>query len=291
MANILVTGANGQLGSEFKKLGFTALDEVFYTDISELDITNKKVVEGFVRENDIDTIVNCAAYTAVDKAEEEPDKAELINVNAVRNLAEIAAKEGCLLIHISSDYVFDGTASEPYTEKSPVNPQNVYGRTKLAGEKEIRRSGCLAVIVRTAWLYSGFGNNFVKTILRQAEEKRELTVVADQLGTPTYAADLATAVIHMVTDENIADKTGIYHYSNEGICSWYDFAREIIAQAGLQATVKPLTTAQYPTKARRPAYSVLDKTKIKRELGVEVAEWKEALKRCIETWREADLNK
>lgn len=290
MANILVTGANGQLGSEFKKLGFTALDEVFYTDISELDITNKKVVEEFVRENDIDTIVNCAAYTAVDKAEEEPDKAELINVNAVRNLAEIATKEGCLLIHISSDYVFDGTASEPYTEKSPVNPQNVYGRTKLAGEKEIRRSGCLAVIVRTAWLYSGFGNNFVKTILRQAEEKGELAVVADQLGTPTYAADLATAVIHMVTDENIADKTGIYHYSNEGICSWYDFAREIIAQAGLQATVKPLTTAQYPTKARRPAYSVLDKTKIKRELGVEVAEWKEALKRCIETWREADVN-
>lgn len=281
MANILVTGANGQLGSELKKTGFTALDEVFYTDVAELDITDKKAVEGYVRKNDIDTIVNCAAYTAVDRAEEEADMAELINVKAVKNLAEVAGKEGCLLIHISTDYVFDGTCSEPYTEKDHMNPQTVYGRTKLAGEQAIRNSDCLAVIIRTAWLYSEFGNNFVKTVLRLAKEKGELKIVADQIGTPTYAADLAAAIVRIIADESVAEKTGVYHFSNEGVCSWYEFAQEIVTQAGLKATVSPLTTAEYPVKAKRPAYSVLDKTKIKREFEVEVPEWKEALGRMM----------
>lgn len=285
MANVLVTGANGQLGSELKRIGFTALDEVFYTDAGELDITDKKAVQEYVIENGIDTIVNCAAYTAVDRAEEEPEKAALVNTEAVRNLAEVAKREGCLLVHISTDYVFDGTASEPYTEKCLPNPQCVYGRTKFEGERAIKRSGCLAIIIRTAWLYSEFGNNFVKTMLRLAREKGELKVVADQIGTPTYAADLAAAIVKIVTNEFVADRTGVYHFSNEGICSWYDFAREIVAQAGIEASVEALTTAQYPTKAKRPAYSVLDKSKIKKMFEVNVPEWKEALGRMMEKWR------
>lgn len=279
--NILVTGAGGQLGSELRKIGFSPLDEVFFTDVAELDITDRKAVENYVSRNEIDTIVNCAAYTAVEKAEEEPEKAELVNVKAVENLAAVAEKEGCLLVHVSTDYVFDGTASEPYTEKSPVNPQTVYGRTKLAGERAVRKSGCLAIIVRTAWLYSEFGSNFVKTMLRLAEEKGELNVVCDQVGTPTYAADLAAAIVHMLADESVADKTGIYHFSNEGICSWCDFAREIVRLSGDKCTVNGITTAEYPAKARRPAYSVLDKTKIRQTFGVAVPEWREALERMM----------
>ncbi len=281
MANILVTGAGGQLGCELRKIGFSPLDEVFFTDVAELDITDKKAVESYVSRNDIDTIVNCAAYTAVDKAEEEPDKAELINAKAVENLAEVADKEGCLLVHISTDYVFDGMASEPYTEKSLVNPQTVYGRTKLAGERAIKKSGCLAIVIRTAWLYSEYGTNFVKTVLRLAKEKGELNVVADQVGTPTYAADLAAAIAHILADDCVADKTGIYHFSNEGVCSWYDFAQEIVRLNGEPCKVNALKTADYPAKAHRPAYSVLDKTKIKREFGVVVPEWKEALERMM----------
>lgn len=291
MANILVTGSSGQLGSELKKTGFTALDEVFFTDVADLDITDKKAIEEYVRRNDIDTIVNCAAYTAVDGAEDEPEKAALLNTEAVKNLAEVANREGCLLIHVSTDYVFDGTASEPYTEKSLTNPQSVYGRTKLAGEQAIKKTGCLAIIIRTAWLYSEFGHNFVKTMLRLAQEKGELKVVADQVGTPTYAADLAAAIVRIIADENVADKTGIYHFSNEGECSWFEFAREVVQQAGIEVVVEPLTTEQYPTKAKRPAYSVLDKTKMKREFGVEVPEWKEALGRMGGKWRNGEGRK
>lgn len=282
MANILVTGANGQLGSELRKIGFGIWSDVFYTDAAELDITDGKAVLEFVQEHEIDTIVNCAAYTAVDRAEEEADKAALINTVAVENLAKVAYLEDCLLIHISTDYVFDGTATEPYTEKSRTNPQSVYGLTKLAGEKAIRDAHCLYIIIRTAWLYSEFGNNFVKTMLRLAREKGELKVVADQLGSPTYAADLAKAIVEMVENGSVAEKSGIYHFSNEGVCSWYEFAREIVAQAGLKAEVEPLTTAQYPTKAKRPAYSVLDKTKIKREFGMTIADWKDSLKVCLQ---------
>lgn len=281
MANILVTGADGQLGSELKKIAFSPLDEVFFTDVAELDITDKKAVEDYVSRNDIDTIVNCAAYTAVDRAEEEPDRAELINVRAVENLADVAMREGCLLVHVSTDYVFDGMASEPYTEKCVASPQTVYGCTKLAGERAIKRSGCLAIIIRTAWLYSEFGNNFVKTMLRLAKEKGELNVVSDQVGTPTYAADLAAAIVHVLADDCVAEKTGIYHFSNEGICSWYEFAQEIMRLSGEKCKVNAIATADYPTKAHRPAYSVLDKTKIKEKFGVSVPEWKEALGRMM----------
>lgn len=281
MANILVTGANGQLGTALKRIGFTMLDDVFYTDLAELDITDREAVRRFVQLHEIDTIINCAAYTAVDKAEDEPEKAALINTEAVANLATVAYDEDCLLIHVSTDYVFDGTATEPYTEKSRVNPQSVYGRTKLAGEKAIAASHCLSVIIRTAWLYSEDGNNFVKTMLRLAKEKGELRVVSDQIGSPTYAGDLAKAIVAIVSDDNVMEKPGVYHYSNEGICSWYEFAREIMSVGGMECRVEPLTTEQYPTKAKRPAYSVLDKTKIKKSFSLEIPEWQEALTRCM----------
>lgn len=277
MANILVTGANGQLGSELRAIGFSPLDEVFFTGVAELDITDYPAIETFVREHEIDTIINCAAYTAVDRAEDEPEAAAGINSRAVANLAKAAQKEDCLLIHISTDYVFDGTATVPYTEKVKPCPVSVYGRTKLAGEEAIIRSGCLHIIIRTAWLYSAYGHNFVKTILRLAEERPEINVVDDQVGTPTYAGDLARAIVRIMEDDNRAEYEGIYHYSNAGVCSWYDFAVEIVRLGGLDCRVNPVSTAGYPTKAHRPAYSVLDKTKIKDTFGVEVPDWKESL--------------
>lgn len=282
MANILVTGANGQLGSELRKIGFGAVDEVFFTDVAELDITDYAAVEKFVKDNEIDTIINCAAYTSVDKAEEEPELAAKINTEAVANLAKAAAKEDCLLIHISTDYVFDGTGIVPYTEKDKPCPVSVYGRTKLAGEQAILKSGCFHIIIRTAWLYSTFGNNFVKTMIRLAGERPEITVVSDQVGTPTYAGDLARAIVNIMRNEERIEHEGVYHFSNEGICSWYDFAKEIIRLSGKECKVIPVTTAEYPTKTKRPAYSVLDKAKIKHILGIEVPEWKEALGRMME---------
>lgn len=281
MANILVTGSNGQLGSELRKIGFTALDEVYYTDIAELDIADYPAIERFVKEHEIDTIINCAAYTAVDKAEDEPELAEKINTLAVANLAKAASKEDCLLIHISTDYVFDGTGTEPYSERDQTCPVSVYGKTKLAGEREILKSGCFYIIIRTAWLYSIYGNNFVKTILRLAGERPEINVVSDQVGTPTYAGDLARAIVAIMENEERIEHEGIYHFSNEGICSWYDFAAEIVRLSGRVCQVKPVITAEYPTKTKRPAYSVLDKTKIKHTFEIEVPEWKEALGRCM----------
>ena len=283
MANILVTGANGQLGSELRKMGFTHLDEVYFTDVEELDITDYTAIEHFVKEHEIDTIINCAAYTSVDKAEEVPELAAKINTEAVANLAKVAAREDCLLIHVSTDYVFDGNGSVPYTEKDKPCPTSVYGRTKLAGEQAILKSGCFHIIIRTAWLYSTFGNNFVKTILRLAGERPEITVVADQIGTPTYAEDLARAIVDIMGSEERIEHEGIYHFSNEGVCSWYDFAREIVRLSGRECKVVPVTTAEYPTKTQRPAYSVLDKTKIRDTFGIEVPEWKNALERMMES--------
>lgn len=281
MANILVTGANGQLGSELRKTGFSALDEVFYTDVAELDITDYAAVEKFVKDKEIDTIINCAAYTAVDKAEEEPQLAAKINTEAVTNLARAAAKEGCLLIHISTDYVFDGTGTKPYSEKDKPCPVSVYGKTKLAGEEAILKSRCFHIIIRTAWLYSSFGNNFVKTILRLASERTEINVVSDQVGSPTYAGDLAAAIVAIMDNEERIEHEGIYHYSNEGVCSWYDFAAEIVRLSGKECRVKPVTTAEYPTKTQRPAYSVLDKSKIKKTFGIEIPAWKDALAKMM----------
>lgn len=283
MANILVTGANGQLGSELRKMGFTHLDEVYFTDVEELDITDYTAIEHFVKEHEIDTIINCAAYTSVDKAEEVPELAAKINTEAVANLAKVAAREDCLLIHVSTDYVFDGNGSVPYTEKDKPCPTSVYGRTKLAGEQAILKSGCFHIIIRTAWLYSTFGNNFVKTILRLAGERPEIMVVADQIGTPTYAEDLARAIVAIMGSEERIEHEGIYHFSNEGVCSWYDFAREIVRLSGRECKVVPVTTAEYPTKTQRPAYSVLDKTKIRDTFGIEVPEWKNALERMMES--------
>ena len=281
MANILITGANGQLGSELRKIGFSPLDEVFFTDVAELDITDYTAIEKFIQVHEVDTIINCAAYTAVDRAEDEPGPAAEINTQAVANLAKAAQKEDCLLIHISTDYVFDGTATTPYTEKIKTCPVSVYGKTKLAGEEAIIRSGCFYIIIRTAWLYSAFGHNFVKTILRLAEELPEINVVNDQIGTPTYAEDLAKAIVKIMANDDRVEHEGIYHYSNAGVCSWYDFAVEIVRLSGLNCRVNPVTTAEYPTKTHRPAYSVLDKTKIKHTFGVEVPEWQEALRRMM----------
>ncbi len=281
MANILVTGANGQLGSEIRKIGFSLLDEVFYTDVAELDITNYTAVEKFIQLHEIDTIVNCAAYAAVDKAEQEPEKAMQINASAVANLAKVAAKEDCLLIHISTDYVFDGTADKPYTEKDKPCPASVYGKTKFAGEQEVLKSGCLYIIIRTAWLYSTFGNNFVKTILRLADEKPEINVVNDQIGSPTYAEDLARVIAAIMENDDRIEYKGIYHFSNEGICSWYDFASEIVRLSGKTCRVNPVTTAEYSSRTPRPAWSVLDKTKIKHTFGVDVPDWKSSLERML----------
>ena len=281
MANILVTGANGQLGSELKKRSFSALDEVYFTDVADLDITNYNAIERFLKKNEIDTIINCAAYTSVEGAEDEPEQAAKINAEAVGNLARAAWKEDCLLIHISTDYVFDGKGSVPYTEKDKPCPKNVYGKTKLAGEQVILKSGCFHIIVRTSWLYSGFGHNFVKTMLHLADERAEIKVVADQVGTPTYAADLAGFLVDLMANEERIEYQGIYHYSNEGESSWCDFAKEIMFLAGKKCKVLPVSTAEYPVKALRPAYSVMDKTKIKNTFGVTIPEWKEALKRML----------
>ncbi len=281
MANILVTGANGQLGSELKKRGFSALDEVYFTGRADLDITDYNAVERFLKDKEIDTIINCAAYTSVDGAEEEAELAAGINAEAVGNLAKAAWKEDCLLIHISTDYVFDGKKLTPYTEKDRPCPGNVYGKTKRAGEQLILKSGCFHLIIRTSWLYSGFGHNFVKTMLRLADERTDIQVVSDQFGTPTYAADLAGFLVGLMTNEERIEHQGIYHYSNEGECSWYDFAEEIMRLTGKECKILPVSTAGYPAKALRPAYSVLDKTKIKSTFGIVIPEWKEALKRML----------
>lgn len=282
MANIWVTGASGQLGMALRQKGFSFWDEVFYTDKEELDITDRDAVRQFVVGHEIDTIINCAAYTAVDLAEEEPEKAEKINTLAVANLAEVAQKEDCLLIHISTDYVFDGHTNVPYTEKDTPAPKNMYGKTKWAGEQAIIKSGCWHIIIRTSWLYSWEGNNFVKTILRLADERSEINVVNDQFGSPTYAEDLADAIISIMANEERIEHEGIYHFSSEGVCSWYDFALQIIKVAKKDCKVNPVTTAEYPVKAIRPAYSVLDKTKIRKIFGIRIPEWQESLGRMLQ---------
>ena len=279
--NILITGCNGQLGNEMQLLEKEHPEHTFFnTDVEELDITLRSDVKRFVKDNAIDGIVNCAAYTAVDKAEENQQLCGLLNTLAPAYLAEAIEKRGGWLIQISTDYVFDGTNHTPYTEADPVCPNSTYGRTKLAGEQEIQRICRHSMIIRTAWLYSTFGNNFVKTMLRLGKEKPELGVIFDQIGTPTYARDLA-ACIFAVIEKGIIP--GIYHYSNEGVISWYDFTKAIHRIAGITTChVRPLHTAEYPTPATRPHYSVLDKTKIKQTYGIEIPYWEESLKECIE---------
>jgi dTDP-4-dehydrorhamnose reductase len=279
--NILITGCNGQLGNEMQLLEKENPQHTYFnTDVAELDITSQEAIEAFVRENEIDGIVNCAAYTAVDKAEENQELCHLLNAIAPGYLAAAIAKRGGWMIQISTDYVFDGTNHTPYVETDPVCPNSVYGSTKLDGEKAVMAACPQSMIIRTAWLYSTFGNNFVKTMIRLGKEKPELGVIFDQIGTPTYARDLAVAIFAAI---NQGVKPGLYHFSNEGVISWYDFTKAIHRIAGITTChVRPLHTEEYPTPANRPHYSVLDKTKIKQTYGIEVPYWEESLKECIE---------
>ncbi len=283
MHNILVTGSNGQLGNELRLVVEERDKEnnYFFTDVEELDITNKSDVSQFLHANNIDVVVNCAAYTNVDKAEDECEIADLINHIGVKNLAETCKERDGFLIHISTDYVFDGTKNTPYTETDKTKPLGVYGETKLRGENAIISSGCEYVIIRTSWLYSSFGNNFLKTMQRLTAEKESLKVVFDQVGTPTYAGDLSN-VIHTIIQKDEADiKNQIYHFSNEGVCSWYDFAIAINEASGHNCNVQPCHSIEFPSKVTRPSFSVLDKTRIKNVLGIEIQYWHDSLYRCI----------
>ena len=278
--NILITGCNGQLGNEIQKLEKVNPQHTFFnTDVAELDITNQLAIDQFIQENKIDGIINCAAYTAVDKAESNKLLCTALNAEAPAYLAMSIEKRGGWLVQVSTDYVFDGTKHTPYVETDTPCPDSVYGRTKLAGEIAVQKLCKKTMIIRTAWLYSTFGNNFVKTMIRLGKEKSELGVIFDQIGTPTYARDLAVAIMTAV---NKGIVPGTYHFSNEGVISWYDFTKAIHRIAGINGChVKPLHTAEYPTPANRPHYSVLDKTKIKDTYGIEVPYWEESLQECI----------
>lgn len=284
MAVILITGAKGQLGSEINKLSRKYLGYDFiFTDIDTLDITNREQTSDFIKKNEPDWIINCAAYNLVDKAESEPEKAMLINSEAVKNIAESITGSECKFIHVSTDYVFDGNSNFPYDENSPANPVSAYGKSKYAGELVALRHN-RSMVIRTSWLYSSFGNNFVRTILAKAKERDVLRVVFDQIGSPTYAGDLAAAIIEiiaLVIRNKIAFNPGIYHYSNEGVCSWYDFAEEIVKEAGISCKVLPILSKEYPTAARRPFYSVLDKSKIKETYNIMIPHWRSSFKSCI----------
>lgn len=281
--NILVTGANGQLGNEMRIVSRGSKDQYIFTDVAELDITDAAAVEKMVTDNKVEVIINCAAYTNVDKAEDDYDLAELLNATAVKNLATAINQNGGTLIHISTDYVFGGTKNNtPCGEDEPANPTGVYGVTKLHGEQAIEDVGCKHLIIRTAWLYSEFGKNFVKTMLNLTATKPSLNVVFDQVGSPTYAYDLAQAIFTIVENRKYEGKDGIYHYSNEGICSWYDFTKMIAEYAGHPVCdIQPCHSNEFPSKVVRPSYSVLDKTKIKNTFGIRIPYWTDSLKQCL----------
>ena len=279
--NILITGCNGQLGNEMQLLEKEdAANNYFNTDVAELDITDVEAIEQFLAANNIDGIVNCAAYTAVDKAEANEEFCTLLNAEAPGYLAHAIEKRGGWMIQISTDYVFDGTQHIPYQEDEDTCPNSVYGRTKLVGEFNVLKLCQQSMVIRTAWLYSTFGNNFVKTMIRLGNERPELGVIADQIGTPTYARDLARIIMKAISK---GIQPGIYHFTNEGVASWYDFTKAIHRLAGITTChVRPLHTSEYPTAAQRPPYSVLDKTKIKQTYGIEIPYWEESLKECID---------
>lgn len=278
---IMITGANGQLGSEIRALAAQYLDlDFIFTDIRELDILNAVAVERFIVANGVGTIVNCAAYTAVDKAESEAVLCERINREAVGHLGRAATQHKALVIHISTDYVYSGTHYRPYVESDTVAPTSVYGMTKLQGEQALMAVAPASLVFRTSWLYSTYGSNFVKTMIRLGAERDSLDVIFDQIGTPTYAADLAQVILDIVRSEKFV--SGIYNYSNEGVCSWYDFAIEIHKLAGLNSCkVKPIEGREYPTAAARPFYSVMNKKKVKNTFGLEIPHWRDSLQRCI----------
>lgn len=279
--HILVTGCRGQLGNELQRIApqYADVCRFFFTDKEELDITDREAVYGFVERHGVDMIINCAAFTAVDKAEEQYGLCDLLNHVAPGYLAEAVASVGGTMIQISTDYVFDGMAHLPYREDNPTCPKTVYGRTKLAGEEVVIRMCAGSMVIRTAWLYSAFGSNFVKTMLRLGQEREDLGVIFDQVGTPTYARDLAR-VIMVAVDKGVVP--GVYHFSDEGVCSWYDFARAIYRIAGVDTCrLRPLHTDEYPALAPRPHYSVLDKTKFKETYGVDIPWWEDSLRECL----------
>lgn len=279
---ILVTGSNGQLGSELRELSEDiSFWEFIFTDEKELDITREDQVDNFFASFNPNVVINCAAYTAVDKAQSEAEKAYLINTEAPKILSKVAAKYDSLLIHISTDYVFDGRSWTPYTENDKINPLSVYGKTKAEGEKAILESAQKAIIIRTSWLYSSYGNNFVKTILRFTKERDFLNIVFDQTGTPTYARDLAKAILQIIPTASKNTGVGIFHYSNEGVISWYDFAKAIIEEKGISFKINPIVSRDFPQAAPRPFYSVLDKTSIKEKYGIEIPYWRESLRECL----------
>ena len=281
MTTILITGSHGQLGNEMQQAStrFPAFNYI-YTDVEDLDICDKTALNAYVNANHVDIIVNCAAYTAVDKAEDDVALCFKINADAVRNIGEVARENSLKVVHVSTDYVFDGTNYMPYTEDQQVCPSSVYGKSKLAGENALFESCDQVVVIRTAWLYSSFGNNFVKTMMKLGSERDSLNVIFDQIGTPTYAADLANAILQVLSHEPFVP--GIYHFSDEGVCSWYDFTKSIHRIAGITCDVHPIETKDYPARTPRPHYSVLNKAKIKSTYGIVIPHWEESLVKCIE---------
>ena len=282
--NILITGANGQLGHEMQRVAKESNDNYIFTDVAEgyenLDITDLEAIRKMVKANNIEIIVNCAAYTNVDRAESDFDTANLINNTAAGNLATAMKEVEGTLIHVSTDYVFQGDRNIPCREDWPTNPLGVYGKTKLAGEKAIEATGCQHIILRTAWLYSQWGKNFVKTMQSLTASKDSLKVVFDQVGTPTFAGDLADAIAHIINTRQL-DKTGIYHFSNEGVCSWFDFAKIICELSGNTCDIQPCYSEEFPSPVKRPHFSVLDKSKLKSTFGIRVTYWTDSLKKCI----------
>ena len=283
MSNILITGANGQLGSCLRDLSHSDSWHSFcYTDVDELDITNLEQVEDYVSKHNIEVIINAAGYTAVDKAETDVERCYLINRDATRNLAQVTKRHDIFLVHISTDYVFDGTSEVPYKPDDPINPQSVYGRSKAAGEAAIMATGCRAVVIRTSWLYSEYGNNFVKTMLRLGRERDEIRVVDDQKGGPTYAGDLAQFIMAVVGQRNFIEGTKFYHFANQGVVSWNEFAHQIMRNASLSCKVLPVSTAEYGAAAPRPASSVFDLSAVNQDFGFEIPQWQESLKKCMQ---------
>ena len=288
--NILVLGASGQLGQELRVATEGSAQHYTFASRSELDVTDQLAIQHFVQDHHIDTIINCSAYTAVDRAEDEPEEADRINHQAVAALAALAKAQGLYLIHISTDYVFAGDSHRPITEEETPRPQSVYGRTKLLGEDAIRRAGCRALILRTSWLYSTYGANFLKTMCRLMQERQELSIVFDQIGTPTYTRDLARFIVSYLEQDKDSRQEGTYHFSDEGVASWYDFAEAIRHRMGYNCQLHPIRSEQYPTKATRPSYSVLDKAKLKRDFGITLPHWQTSLEDCLNQLTSTETN-
>ncbi len=284
MTTILITGSKGQLGNEMQQAAkrYPQFNYI-YTDVDELDICDKTSLDSFVKANSVNFIVNCAAYTAVDKAEDDVELCYKINSDAVRNIGEVVTSNSIKVVHVSTDYVFDGTNHIPYRENQEVSPATVYGKSKLAGEQALIESCKESVIIRTAWLYSSFGNNFVKTMMKLGTERDSLNVIFDQIGSPTYAADLAEAILKVISSEKFVP--GIYHFSDEGVCSWYDFTKTIHKIAGISCNVQPIESKDFPVRTPRPHYSVLNKAKIKSTYGIKIPHWEESLEKCINILR------